>query len=144
MYINDYEIKTPDIQEICRRLDWDKIEPATPCMLQIGAHNDGQSWLLCTYKENVLECKTVSYGTQRFGVGIHVHHVIQRKRVKLLKASHLRPSSPLICISMLLQNTPLPLNPIIPQHILGFWSATSWVHSCKQTRSQTWPFVSPA
>jgi hypothetical protein len=71
-------------------------------------------------QKKVLECKTISYGTQRFVVGIHVHHVMQGKRVKLSKTSHLRPSSPLICISMLLHNTPLPLNPIIPQHILGF------------------------
>jgi hypothetical protein len=49
-------------------------------------------------------------------VGIHVHHVKQQKRVKLSTASHLGPSSTLICISMLL----LPLNPIIPQQILGF------------------------
>ena len=55
-----------------------------------------------------------------FAVGIHVYHVKQRKRVKLSKASHLGPSSTLICISMLLHNTPLPLNPIIPQQILGF------------------------
>jgi hypothetical protein len=37
-------------------------------------------------QKKVLECKTISHGTQRIAVGIHVHHVMQRKKSKIVKS----------------------------------------------------------
>ena len=122
---------------------WDKIEPTKPgYKLELKTMVDLDCY--ARTKKMCLNARLSHMVHTNLAIGIHVHHVKQRKIVKLSKVSHPGPSSLLICISMLLHNTSLPLNPIIPQQILGFWSATSWMHSCQQTKSQTWPFVSPA